>query len=248
MLVLALGRAAPASAAVPVPPLPDIPVSTVLRPVALGRAVQGPPGPAVTVSLPDKLNRHWTASDAFGEGVDKTYLSGHIDLNGDGYLAVLGAGWTEPRFIKIERGMSGSWVVHRSTYSVSLSVSIFRAKLNNFIVISKAGAGKAYEMRIAELFAATYKAGTDIAVGGHAYRLFYSGNIDGSRTPPALDAGTPVLCFIHDEVDGTAHDYKFFLIPIRDVAGRGGVVYEFFRNQKLTLTVPQDLSSLEIRP
>ncbi len=247
-ILLLLFAAFPAAAVVAVPPLPEIPYSAVLKPVPQGSFVRGQ-GPGVTVPLTDILNKHWTASDAFGVGVDKTYLSGHIDLEGDGYMSVLGEGWTEPRFFKIERGMSGRWVVHRSSYSVSLSVSIFRAKLNNYIVVSKDGAGKAYELRIAELFSATYKAGTDISMGGESYRLFYSSNIESKKTGlPAADPENPVLCFIHDEVDGDSHDYKFFLIPLKDLAGKGPVVYKFFNNQKLSLTVPPDASSLEIRP
>ncbi len=241
--------ALPAAAAVAVPPLPEIPSSAVLRPEAWGSFTQAAGGPAVVVSLPPLLNTHWTSSDAFGVGADRTYLSGHIDLEGTGYMSVLGEGWSEPRFFKIERGMSGRWVIGRSSYSVSLSVSIFRAKLDNYIVVSKDGAGKAYELRISELFAATYKAGTDVAVGGESYRLFYSSNIETEKTGrPAADRENSVLCFIHDEVDGNSHDYKFFLIPFRDVAGKGPVVYKFFNKQKLSLTVPADGSSLEIRP
>jgi hypothetical protein len=88
-----------------------------------------------------------------------TLLSGTLDLAGDGYLAVTPPGGAS-RFVKIERGMSGAWSDGARGYRVSLSVSIFRPRLANFIQIRDTATGQiVWEKRILDLFRVTYRAG-----------------------------------------------------------------------------------------
>lgn len=200
----------------------------------------------VKVDIKSILNRTWTNADAMGEGPDKVFLSGQIDLDGNPYLSVFAPSWPSPRFFPIKRGMAGSWTLNKADYSVSLNVSIFRKRLNNYIVIDKSGSGKVLEIRIGELFLATDKAGQDVSLGGQAYRIFYTNNVDTSKDPMVADPDNYGFCFVHDAGSGGEHDFKFYLIARKDIVGKGPVSYKMFDDRVFKFRVTDDLSTLEI--
>ncbi|UPT75241.1 MAG: hypothetical protein M0D55_05935 [Elusimicrobiota bacterium] len=84
--------------------------------------------------------------------------------------------------------MSGSWSDGVHSYKASLSVSVFRPRLANFIQIRNSATGQlVWEKRISELFRLAYRAGEPVTLAGRPYRLFYS-------EKPTLG-----LCFIYDD-------------------------------------------------
>lgn len=187
-----------------------------------------------TVALAPLLDRHLATTDSFQGAGGRTMVSGTLDLAGDGYLAVTPPGGAA-RFVKIERGMSGSWVDGVHSYRVSLSVSIFRPRLANFIQIRDASTGQlVWEKRILELFRLTYRAGEPVNLAGRPYRLFYSAR---------PDLG---LCFIYDDVVDGTHDYKFYMVPVSQLRGAAPVSYRMFGGDVVRLQASADLSTLQI--
>lgn len=193
-----------------------------------------PAGDAQTVALARLLDRHLAATDSFNGAGGVTMVSGTLDLSGDGYLAITPPGGAS-RFVKIERGMSGSWVDGVHAYRVSLSVNIFRPRLANFIVIKDASTGQVvWEKRILELFRLTYKAGEPVNLSGRPYRLFYSAK-------PTLG-----LCFIYDDVVDGTHDYKFYMVPLAQIQGAAPASYRMFGGDVVKLHASADLATLQI--
>lgn len=199
---------------------------------ALVRAGQA--ADAQTVALAPLLDRHLSSTDAVFTAAGKTLLAGTLDVNGDGYFAVTPPGRT-PHFIKIERNMAGSWSDGVRTYRASLSVSIFRPRLDNYIQIHDAATGQlVWEKRISELFRLTYAAGEPVNLAGRAYRLFYSAK-------PNLG-----LCFIYDEVKGGKHDYKFYMVPMVQIMGSTPTSYKMYGGDVVKLRASADLATLFI--
>lgn len=207
----------------------------VLVPVPEPVMMQAPaPAEGQTVALAPLLDRHLSTTDSFVGAGGRTLIGGTLDANGDGYLAVTPPGGA-PRFIKLERTMSGTWSDGVQTYKVSLSVNIFRPRLANYIVIADAATGKTvWEKRINELFRLTYRAGEPVNLAGRPYRLFYSAR-------PTFG-----LCFIYDDTSGGGHEYKFYMVPMDQIRGAAPTSYKMFGGDVVKLHVSADLSTLQI--
>ncbi len=190
-----------------------------------------------TVALGPVLERHLARTSSFASAGGRTQVSGTLDLAGDGFLAVTPPGGAA-RFYKIQRGMSGSWRHGGKTYSVSLSVSIFRPRLNNYIVIRDDSGATVWELQIRELFRRTYAAGEPVVLAGRAYRLFYSRLPDGS--------GREGLCFIYEDTSTGTREYRFYLIPVEQVLGAAPTSYRMFGGDQVFLRVSPDRSTLHI--
>ena len=128
----------PGAASLQAPPVPPgVPVEAVPDTVLLkseGQILQLP-APKISLELSPMLNRHWEGSDGYGAGADRVSLSSQFDRSGDPYMAVMGAGWGSPLFYKLERSLSGRWRSNGRIYSGELSISIFRSRTDNYIVI-----------------------------------------------------------------------------------------------------------------
>ncbi len=215
------------------------PVSDFNAPVLYPKAVlvdfpQSAAQDTATVALPALLDRHLSTTDSFAGPAGVTLIAGTLDGNGDGYLAA-----TPPdgsaHFVKIERGMSGSWNDGARTYRVSLSVSIFRPRLANYIQIRDTATGEVvWEKRINELFRLAYRAGEPVTLAGRPYRLFYS-------QKPTLG-----LCFIYDDTSAGGHDFKFYMVPLSQVLGATPSSYRMFGGDVVRLRVSADRAVLEI--
>ena len=191
-------------------------------------------GDTQTVALAPLLDRHLSIVDSFLGAGGETLIAGTLDLSGDGYLAVTPPGG-ERRFIKIERGMSGTWNDGVHSYRVNLSVNIFRPRLANYIQIRDASTGQiVWENRILELFRHTYRAGEPVNLAGRPYRLFYS-------QKPTLG-----LCFIYDDTSEGGHDYKFYMVPVGQITGAAPVSYRMFGGDVVRLHASPDLTTLHI--
>lgn len=187
-----------------------------------------------TVALAPLLDRHLSTTDSFTGAGGATKLGGTLDGNGDGYLAVTPPG-AAPRLVKIERGMSGSWSDGVHAYRVNLSVSIFRPRLANYIVVRNTTTGQVvWEKRISELFRLTYKAGEPVNLAGRPYRLFYSAR-------PTLG-----LCFIYDDTSGGGHDFKFYMVPLEQIQGAAPTSYKMYGGDVVRLLASPDLTTLQI--
>lgn len=187
-----------------------------------------------TVALAPLLDRHLAATDSFAGAGGRTMVAGTLDLAGDGFLAVTPPGGAT-RFIKIERGMSGSWSDGVHGYRVSLSVNIFRPRLANYIVIKDADTGATvWEKRILELFRLTYRAGEPVNLAGRPYRLFFSAR---------PDLG---LCFIYDDASEGGHEYKFYMVPVSQIQGALPASYKMYGGDVVRLHASPDLATLSI--
>ena len=191
-------------------------------------------GDQQTVALAPLLDRHLTTTDSFMGTGGRTLVAGTLDLHGDGYIAVTPPAGA-PTFVKIERGMSGSWNDGVSAYRVSLSVNIFRARLANYIVIRNTSTGQVvWEKRISELFRLAYRAGEPVNLAGRPYRLFYSAR-------PTLG-----LCFIYDDTSAGGHDFKFYMVPLEQIQGAAPTSYKMYGGDVVKLQASSDLRTLQI--
>lgn len=215
--------------------LPDAPLSVTGRPVAPPRALTAPD--TASVELDGLFERHLHRTSGYFAGVEHVEVAGSLDLNGDGFLAVTPRGQAT-RYIKIQRNMSGSWQAGGQRYSVSLSVNIFRPRLNNWIVIKDASGRVVWEMQIREMFRATYGAGEPVVLAGRPYRLFYSSQPDGS--------GRRGLCFIYEDNGSGTREYRFYLIPLDQLRGPSPSSYTFYGGDRIRLQAAPDGSTLHI--
>lgn len=248
-LALLLALAAPAGALSPsaesrvrallpagleLPPAPAaVPGRALPSPVPL----LAPPVDARDVPLAPVFERHLARASGYWAGPEHVDLSGTLDLQGEGYLAVTPQG-QPPRFFRVQYGMSGRWSAGGRGYSVSLSVSIFRPRLNNVIVVKDDAGRTVWQMTIRELFRHTYAAGEPVTLAGRPYRLFYSREPDGS--------GRTGLCFIYEELDGVTREYHFYLIPMEQLLTDVPTSYRMFGGDQIRLRVTPDRSTLEI--
>jgi len=186
------------------------------------------------VALAPLLDRHLPTTDSFQGAGGRTLLAGTLDLAGEGFLAVTPPG-AAPRFVKLERGMSGGWSDGVHAYRVSLSVNLFRPRLANYIQIRNTSTGQlVWERRISELFRLTYRAGEPVNLAGRPYRLFYSAK-------PALG-----LCFIYDDNSEGSHDYKFYMVPLDQITGPAPASYRMFGGDVVRLHASPDRAVLQI--
>ena len=191
-------------------------------------------GDTQTVALAPLLDRHLTATDSFVGAGGRTSVAGTLDLSGDGYLSVTPPGGA-PRFVKIERGMSGTWRDGVHSYAVSLSVNIFRPRLANYIILRNTTTGQVvWEKRISELFRLTYRAGEPVNLAGRPYRLFFSAR---------PDLG---LCFIYDDTSEGGHEYKFYMVPVSQIRGAAPASYKMYGGDAVKLQASSDLTTLLI--
>ena len=214
---------------IPAPPLPVAgrPVGPLILPAA----------DTLTVELTPLLERHLTRTDRFVVSGEETFVSGTLDLAGDGYLAVTPPGGA-PKLIKISRGMSGWWASGGRYYSASLSVNIFRARLNNVIVIRDDRDRVVWQKTIRELFRLTYASGEPVTLAGRPYRLFYANQPGGS--------GRQGLCFIYDENRGGTHEYHFFLVPREQIESPFPTSYRMYGGDHIRLRLDPDGPRLHI--
>jgi hypothetical protein len=204
-------------------------------------------GPAVSVDLRGLLDRHWSGTDSFVDAAGRTQVSGTLDLAGDGWLVVTPPGAT-PKMIKIESGMSGRWVSRGRSYAVALDVSVFRARLNNVLIITDLDAGApVWRRTILELFRETYQAGEPVSVGGRPYRLFLARLPDASVSP-AVPSAAVGLCFIYDEKNAAGEhvQYRFYRFPLESL--RTASFISLFDGDRPFVRVSADRASLELRP
>lgn len=198
-----------------------------------------PPVPADTqsVALRPLFERHLTGTSGYAAGSEHVDVSGTLDLSGDGFLAVTPAGGPT-RFFKLQRGMRGSWTAGGRRYSVSLSVSIFRPRLSNSIVITDDAGVTVWSRQIRELFHVTYGAGEPVTLAGRPYRLFYSRQPDGS--------GRSGLCFIYEDFSTGIREYRFYLIPVEQLMAAAPSSYRLYRGDEVFLHISPDAGTLTI--
>ena len=213
-------------------------------PAPAGALVETDPADGPRVSLVGLLDRHWTATDLFDDAAGRTFVSGTLDLAGDGWLVVTPPGGSA-QMVKIERGMSGSWSAGGRRYSVDLDVSIFRARLANIIEIKDGSGATVWKRRIIDLFQKTYDAGRAIVVDGRPYRLFLS-RMPGSGRPaaPTTQVG---LCLIYDERDSSGNhaQYDFYRFPFSSLQGVS-LAIKLFNGDPARLEASSDGAELTI--
>ncbi len=266
LLLAALGLTPPVSAALDLRPLADfLPRTELIAGAGPSRILPAPasvngwvvprvlpmpylaaPGKSATVSLAPILNKHWLTTTSFTHKGTKVYLAGQLDLAGDGYVAVSASTATVlPLLFKIERGMTGRFKVNNIAFSVSLSVSIFRPRLDNRIVIrEEKSQAVVYDRSIGDFFNDTYWAGQDVLIGSYHYRLFYTYLVDPAKS--AFDKTSYGFCLVYDDTSYGDHEYYFYMIAQSDIDGPAPVSYELFGGQRVNLRVDTGKSVLEL--
>lgn len=167
------------------------------------------------VYLPGIRDRHWTRADAFGSGEDRHFVSAHFDSKGDAYLSLMAAGWRAPLFYRFERDMNGQWEWNASRYSMDLDVSVWRARLNNVVRVRRVGEDDpVYERRISDILRKAFEAGEVLRLGGFEYRLFYSNEIEASKSPAHILPQRLSIVFVADLGTPDSPQYRQAILPL----------------------------------
>ncbi|MBI3563658.1 MAG: hypothetical protein HY079_00520 [Elusimicrobia bacterium] len=205
------------------------------------------PGAARRVDMAGLLDRHWSTTDAFDDAAGRTLVAGTLDLAGDGWLVATPSGGS-PVLVRIGAGMRGEWRAGGRTYRVTLDVNIFRARLNNVIVVRDLATGdEVYRRRIIDLFRATYAAGLPVTLAGRDYRLFLAHMPDASRDP-AVPSDALGLCLIYDVKDPSGRHvrYDFYRFPAESL--KVPTSLSLFGGDRVLVRASADLGSLDILP
>lgn len=168
------------------------------------------------VSLAGLLDRHWTAVDWFDDAAGRTYVAGTLGVDGSAWLVVSPSG-RAPLLVKVERGMSASWMVGGRRYSLDLDVSIFRARLNNLFEIKDADTrATLWRSRIIDVFRKTGAAGLAVSIAGRPYRLFVSRLPDAS-VRPAAPSDRIGVCLVYDGADAPSDGFESYRFLLSDL-------------------------------
>lgn len=178
------------------------------------------------VELTALLDRHLSQADAFNDRVGRHLVAVTLDqTEPDGAWLTVTPPGLPPRMVLIEAGMKGQWSAGGRNYKIGLDINIFRARLNNIIVISDADTDEVlWSRRIIEVMRTSYFSGEAVRIAGRPYRLFLAHMPDESRRP-AVASSTLGICIIYDEVSGGKHvKYQTFRVLLRDLQRPDGVV------------------------
>lgn len=170
------------------------------------------------VYLPGIKDRHWTRADAFGGGEDRHFVSAHFDAQGNAYLSLMAAGWRAPLFYRFERDMNGQWEWNASRYSMDLDVSIWRARLNNIVRVRREGEDEpVYARRISDILRRAYLSGERLILGYGEYRIFFSNEIEASRSPARIIPLRQSVVFVKDLGTPDSPDYRRTIQPLSEL-------------------------------
>jgi len=222
-----------------------IPVDGVIR-LASGGQSRGTQ--VVRVDLGSIFNRHLKAAESFGDGAGKFFLSTQANLKGDAFLAVQKTDWADPIFFRFTSDLEGKWSGNGTSYNATIDGSLFRRRFNNRLVIQDGKTQKdVYNRRLTDFFYSSYLTGQDVSIGGRNYKLFYSNQVDSSRSPAVFDKSTFGICLLYDESrDPSYHDMKSYPIPLDAIRGQQPVGYRLHGDQVLYFQLSDDGTTLVI--
>lgn len=201
--------------------------------------------PDETVALQDIFNKNWHA-DSYQTDDGPVVFGTQFDSEGDAYLSVLAPHAMVATFYKYEGGMRGSWEAGGTLYDLSLDVSIFRSRTNNYVVVRRRSDGRVvFKRRIREILLKTFPLGKPVNIDGREYRVFFgNGVIPGN--PARTDTNSLSLCLVTNIGDGDSPDFQNYMIPFRDLEGGAVVSYRLYDGVRVRLRVSPDRAELEI--
>ena len=200
------------------------------------------------VYLPGIKDRHWTRADAFGGGEDRHFVSAHFDAQGNAYLSLMAVGWRAPLFYRFERDMNGQWEWNASRYSMDLDVSIWRARLNNIVRVRREGEEEpVYARRISDILRRAYLAGERLVLGYGEYRIFFSNEIEPSRSPARIIPLRQSVVFVKDLGTPDSPDYRRTIQPLSELEDGEWVRRPLPDGRTVFLRLVGNATTLELR-
>jgi len=200
------------------------------------------------VDLSGLLDRHLSQSSSFNDRVGRHRVALTLDqTEPDGAWLTVTPPGAQTRMVLIEAGMNGRWSAGGRNYKVGLDINIFRARLNNVIVIRDADSDEVlWSKRISELMSTSYFAGEEVRIGGRSYRIFLAHMPDESHRP-AIPSKVLGICLIYDEVfEGRHVRYRTFRVLLDPLRRPEGVTMSLMDGERALLKAAPDGSSLEI--
>ena len=197
--------------------------------------------PAALVDVSRITGRHYHG-DKFNDASGPTIMGMAFDYQGEVYVTVLPPGADTPFFYQLGMGMAGAWRVGQdAVFRIHLDVNIFRAKVNNIIIVRKDGVeDPLYEKRIRELMYRTYVSGTPVTVGKTLYRVFFGNNMSGN--PAKIEKDRFGIVLVHRSDSGEMDRY---VINYSDLDDGQTHFYTFFKGQKIGLRRQPNTTNLE---
>ncbi|MBI5596599.1 MAG: hypothetical protein HY928_10965 [Elusimicrobia bacterium] len=201
--------------------------------------------PSRVVALGDVFNKNWKA-DSFQTPDGPVSLGTHFDLRGNAFLSVVMPHAMMATLYKYELGMTGSWQAGGETYDLTLEVSIFRSRTNNYVTVKKRSDGRTvYRKRIREVLLKTFPRGEKVMVRGREYRLFFSHGVLGG-SPARPDPNTYAVVLVTNIGDDSDSDYRSYILPYRDLEDGALVTYQLYEGYRVRLRALKDTAELEI--
>ena len=175
-------------------------------------------------------------------------MSAHFDRQGNAYLSLMAAGWRSPLFYRFERGMNGQWEWNASRYSMDLDVSIWRARLNNVVRVRRGGEDHpVYERRISDILRRAFASGERLTLGASEYRLFFSNEIEASRSPAHIIPLRQSIVFVADLGSPDSPEYRRTIEPVAEPADGQWVRRPLPDGRTVFMRLVGNASTLELR-
>jgi hypothetical protein len=202
--------------------------------------------PDASVELGKIFNQHETGAETASHNGKSVDLSITFDLNSDAYLSIKEASWGSPLFYKLEAGMGGAWRMGGDIWAVNLDVNIFRQRINNYIVLRDRATGdKFYRKRIRSVLVKAFMRGQQITVGGKSYRVFFSYDLDDSKSPATPRDKVYGIVLVHDSDPDGGHELENYVIPYADLKDGVVKIYELYDDQEVAMSLREDNLTLD---
>ncbi|MBI2789250.1 MAG: hypothetical protein HYX59_11260 [Elusimicrobia bacterium] len=196
----------------------------------LGGAPAGAGAEVGDIDLAALLNKQLKSPLKYTLGGQEAWVSGAFDRQQNAYVSILVSG-AEPVFFNVKGLLDKEETVTAGSaqYTLRLSPNIINQMKSEIILENKANEDDMVRITLKKMLEGVGATGAPVAVGGQAYKVFYTDDIKGGR----VDKAAKTFTFIHTEANGEIH---VFLIPAELVPSDKVAVFKMFANARVGLT------------
>lgn len=181
------------------------------------------------IDLASLLNKQLKSPLKYSMGGKDVWVSGAFDRSQNAYVSILVDG-QEPLFFNVKGLLDKEENVTAGTnkYKLYLSPNVINQMKSEIVLENAADEDDKVRVTLKKMLDGVGASGAAAAVGGNAYKVFYTDDVKNGR----VDKTAKTLTFILTEPNGEIH---VFLIPAELVPGDKIAVFKMFRDQRVGL-------------
>ncbi len=182
------------------------------------------------IDLAALLNKQLKSPLKYSMGGKDVWISGAFDRSQNAYVSILVDG-QDPLFFNVKGLLDKEESVTAGTnkYKLYLAPNIINQMKSEIILENAADEDDKVRVTLKKMLDGVGASGAAAAVGGNAYKVFYTDDVKNGR----VDKTAKTFTFILAEPSGEIH---VFLIPAELVPGDKIAVFKMFRDQRVGLT------------